>query len=92
MINDSRDSVGEIPSSDITKVVVRVTELDNKNIYVLQQFVSLCYNLGQLCFITNQSKRCYKSGQFHCYKLGQVLLQIGSAITNQGNRYYKITK
>ena len=24
------------------------------------------------------------------YKLGQVLLQIGAAITNQGNRYYKI--
>ena len=24
------------------------------------------------------------------YKLGQVLLQIGAAITDEGNRYYKI--
>ena len=24
------------------------------------------------------------------YKLGQTLLQIGAAITNKGNRYYKI--
>ena len=24
------------------------------------------------------------------YKLGQTLLQIGAAITNEGNRYYKI--
>ena len=28
--------------------------------------------------------------QLHYYKLGQVLLQIGAAITNQGNRFYKI--
>ena len=26
------------------------------------------------------------------YKVGQVLLQIGAAITNKGNRYYKIGK
>ena len=46
--------------------------------------------LGQLCFLTNQGKRCYNLGQLHYYKLGQALLQIGAAITNQGNRYYKI--
>ena len=48
------------------------------------------YKLGQLCFITYQGKRCYKLGQLHYYKLGKVLLQIGAAITNQGNLYYKI--
>ena len=48
------------------------------------------YKLGQLCFITNQGKRCYKLGQLHYYKLRQVLLQIKAGITNQGNRYYKI--
>ena len=51
---------------------------------------SLCYKLEQLCFITNQGKRCYKLGQLHYYKLGQVLLQNGAAIANQCIRYNKI--
>ena len=66
IINESHDSVGEIPSPYITKVIVRPAELDNKNIYALQIRASLCYKLGQL----------------HYYKLRQVLLQIGAAITN----------
>ena len=33
-------------------------------------------------FYYNQGKHCYKLGQLHYYKLGQVLLQIGAAITN----------
>ena len=61
-----------------------------KNIYVYKIGESLCYKLGQLCFIKNQGKICYKLEQLHYYKLGQVLLQIGAAVTNQGNRYYKI--
>ena len=48
------------------------------------------YKLGQICFIINQGKRCYKLRQLRYYKLGQVLLQIGAAITNYGNRYSKI--
>ena len=39
-----------------------------------------CYKLEQLCFITNQGKRCCKLGQLHYYKLGQVLLQIGQLL------------
>ena len=52
------------------------------------------YKLWQACatnwcsFITNQGKGSYKLRQIYYYKLGQVLLQIGAAITNQGNRYY----
>ena len=42
------------------------------------------YKLGQLGLITNYGRHCYKLGQLHYYKLGQVLLQIGAAITNQG--------
>ena len=53
MINESIDSVREIPSPKITKFIVRATKLNNKNIYVLQIGASLCYKLGQLCFITN---------------------------------------
>ena len=53
MINESRDSVGEIPSPQITKVIVRAIELNNKKIYVLQIGESLFYTLGQLRFITN---------------------------------------
>ena len=52
-INESSDSVGEIISSKITKFVVRATELNNENIYVLQIGARLCYKLGQVCFITN---------------------------------------
>ena len=48
------------------------------------------YKLGQLCFVTNQGKRCYKLGQQHYYKLGQILLQVEAPTTNQGNLYYKI--
>ena len=70
--------------------MVRLTKLNNKSIYVLQIGASLCYKLGQLCFITNQGKSCYKLRQLHYYKLEQVLLQIRASITNQGNRYYKI--
>ena len=53
MINWSRDSVCEIPSSYITKVIARATELNDKKIYVLQIGASLCYKLGQFCFIAN---------------------------------------
>ena len=43
MINDS---VGEVSSPLITKVIVRATELNNKNMYVLQIGPNLCYKLG----------------------------------------------
>ena len=42
MINGSRDSVGEIPSTEITNVIVRATELNGKKIYVLQNGANLC--------------------------------------------------
>ena len=46
--------------------IVKATELNNENVYVLRIGASLCYKLGQL----------------HYCKLGQMLLQIGTAITN----------
>ena len=46
--------------------------------------------LGQALFYYKLGQRCYPLGQLHYYKLRQVLLQIGTVITNQGNRYYKI--
>ena len=51
-------------------------------IYVLQIGASFCYKLEQLCFMTNYAKRCCKLGQLRYYKLEEVLLQIGMAITN----------
>ena len=54
--------------------MIEATELYDKNIYVLQIGASLCYKLGQL----------------HYYKLGQVLLQNRAAITNWGKMYYKL--
>ena len=46
MINESRDSLDEIPSPEITKVIVRATDFNYKNIYVLHIGASLCYKLG----------------------------------------------
>ena len=84
MINESRDSVDQIPSALITKVIVRATELNNKIIYVLQTGASIVtnwgsyYKLGQLLLrnraaITNWGKTYYKLGQ---------VLQIRAIITN----------
>ena len=57
MINESRDSVAwDTLTLNHKGCYVRVAELNNKNIYykyVLQIGSSLCYKLGQLCFITN---------------------------------------
>ena len=70
------------PQSRWSMVIVRATELNNKNIYVLQIGVSLCNKLGQLYFIRNKGNCCYKLGQLDYYKLGQVFLQFGTAVTN----------
>ena len=61
--------------------MAKAAELSNKNLYVLQIGASYFYKLEQIFFITNWGKR-YKLGKLHYYKLGQVLLQIGAAITN----------
>ena len=66
--------MGEIPSPYITKVIVRATELNNENVYVLQ--------IGAAWSYYKYGRHCYKLGQLHYYKLGQVLLQIGAAIAN----------
>ena len=56
---------------------------------LLQIGVSVITNWGSF-FITNWGKCYYNLGQLNYYKLGQVLLHIRAAITNQGNRYYKL--
>ena len=45
------------------------------------------YKLGQLCFITNQSKRCRKLGQLRYYQLGQLLQIRATVIIKQGTCY-----
>ena len=55
MIKESRDSVGETPSAEITKVIARATELNNKNIYVLQIRANVVTNWGSF-IITNWGK------------------------------------
>ena len=91
----SRDLVGEIPTSYITKVKARATELNNKNIYVLQIGASLYYKLGQLCFTNEgnasllQISASVVTNWDSYYKLGQPLLQNRAAITNWDKMYYK---
>ena len=54
MINESRDSVGEIPSPKITKGIVRARELNTKNIYGFHIGASLRYKLGRGSFVLLQ--------------------------------------
>ena len=46
--------------------------------------------IGAALFYYKLGQRCYKLGQLRYCKLGQVLLQIGAAITNWGKIYYKL--
>ena len=70
--------MGEIPSPYITKVIVRATELNNENVYVLQIGTASLLQI-RASVITNWGSY-YKLGQTY-YKRGQ-LLQIGPGITN----------
>ena len=98
MINESLHTM-----SEIAKVIVRVTELNNKNIYVLQIGARLCYELGRLSLlqiktnvvtnwgsfiITNWGNCCYKLGSY--YKLGQPFLHNRAAITSWSKIYSKL--
>ena len=103
MINESRDLVGEIPSFQITKVIiVRATELTNENIcitnrgkLVLQiRVVLFLYKLGQTLLQIEAASllkiRASAVANWGSYcKLGQALLQNRAAITNWGKMYYK---
>ena len=46
MINEPRDSVSEIPSPKIAKVILTATEPNSKNINVLQIGASVVTNWG----------------------------------------------
>ena len=46
--------------------------------------------IGAALFYYKLGQRCYKLGQLRYCKLGQVLLQIGAAITNWDKIYYKL--
>ena len=78
MTNESRDPVGKIPSP--------ATELNDKNIYIFQIELNLCYKLGQLCLITNypigyRVNDATDWGSF-ILQIGVNVLQIKAAITN----------
>ena len=47
------------------------------------------YKLGNFVLLQIRKKVVANWLGLHYYKLGQMLLQIGVAITYQGNRYYK---
>ena len=62
------------------KVIVRATELNNKNIYKLK--------IGQAC-VTNWGSFIIKNWRNRYYKIGQ-LLQIGAKFITNWGRYYKL--
>ena len=76
MINGSHESVGEIPSSLITNVIVRATELSDKNIYVVHFGARLCYKLFyyELEQMLLQIGAKFITNWDRYYKLGQLLL------------------
>ena len=72
MINEARNSVGEIPSPKIAKVIVRATELNNKNIYLLQIGQACVTNWDSFVFLQIRANVVTNWGSY--YKLGQPLL------------------
>ena len=80
----------------MAKVIVRATELNNKNIYALQIGAALFYyKLGQKLLRTGaasllQIRAGVVTNWGSYYKLGQPLLQIRAAITNWCKMYYKL--
>ena len=99
-MNDSLDSVGGWDTLTLNhphpKVIVRATELNNKNIYVLQIGAALFYyKLGQTLLQIGaasllQIRASVVTNWGSYYKLGQPLLQNRAAITNWGKMYYKL--
>ena len=62
-------------------VIVRATELNNKNIYVLQIEAKLVLQIGAaLLLLQIRANVVTKSGSYS--KLWQSVLQIGAGITN----------
>ena len=90
-INVLRDSLGEIPSPKIGKVVnvrvkgciVRATELINKDIYVSQIWEKPVSQTGAALFY-------YKLGQTMLQIVAASLLQIGADLVTNWRSYYKI--
>ena len=72
MINESHDLVGQISSPSMTKVIVRATELNNENIYVLQIGAALFY---------------YKLGQALLEIVAASLLQIRASVVTNWSSY-----
>ena len=67
----------------MAKIIVRATKLNNKYILSITSWGKLVSHIGEALFY-------YKLGQT-LFQIGTVsLLQIGAAITNSGDRYYKI--
>ena len=90
MISESWNAVVEIHPPSIIKVIVRGTELNNKNTYALQIRASLCYKLlqiGAASLLQTGSSVITSWGSY--YKLRQPLLQKMAAITNWLKMYYK---
>ena len=66
-----------------TNVIVKATELNNKNIKLLQIGASSSYTLRQLCFY-------YKLGQTLLQIVANLLLQIGASVVTNWGSYYKL--
>ena len=102
-INESRDSMVEIPSLLMAKVTVRTTER-NKEIYMYYKFGQACVTncasfvllqirqtllqVGAASLLQIRASVVTNWGSY--YKLGQLLLQNRAAITNWGKTYYKL--
>ena len=74
-VGESRDLIWEILSPEITKVMVKAAELNNKNLYVLQIGTTLFY---------------YKLGQTLLQIGAASLIQIWVGVVTNWGSYYKL--
>ena len=61
-----------------------------KNYIYYKLWQTCVINWGRIIFFANWGKLCCNLGQLTYYKVRQVLSQIETVMTNQGNHYYKI--
>ena len=88
MINESRDSVGEIPSPKITKVVVRATKFNNRHIYMYYELVHICVtNRGGFVLLQIRANIVTNWGSFDITHWN-VLLQIRATFITKYGSYY----
>ena len=72
------------------RFLVRTAELSNRNLYVITKWGKFVLRIGAALFYYKLGQKMLQIGTALLLQIWPVLLHIEIAITNQGNCYYKI--